>query len=630
MFEETVACSGFAALSINPKLLDGVSRLGYLNPTPIQARAIPLMLQGLDILGQAQTGTGKTAAFGLPLLDGVDASSTDTQALVLTPTRELALQVADALQQLASGLSGVRAVPVYGGQDYGKQLRAFRRGAHIVVGTPGRVMDHLRRGSLKLDGLKTLVLDEADEMLNMGFIEDIEWILGQCPDERQTALFSATLPSRIRLIAARHMQDPRHVRVEKRSSSAPKTIQQRHWLVRRLPRIDALCRILEAEPLDAALVFVRTRTAAAELAEQLAARGLNASALHGEMSQATRERTVARLKAGQTDILVATDVAARGLDVDRFSHVINHDMPTDGESYLHRIGRTGRAGRKGQAISFVTPRERHLIRTIERKTGQTIEPMELPSAAQINKRRVETFKQQVQDSVARAGLEPFLGILTELATEMSLDPLQMAAALAKKAQGTQPLLVSEPPPPARKPRPRRADDRPSRPRRADDRPSRPRHAEDRPSPTRGTRLDDAGRGASRRARHGGGAHEPGMARYRLAVGREHGVSATHIVGAITNMSGLRGHHIGRITINQDHTLVDLPQRLSPKMFHKLRQIRIYKARLELRLDQPDSPPRSGRKATGRGPEPAWPVIPAAPRHAPRSPKQTPRRAAGKR
>jgi ATP-dependent RNA helicase DeaD len=562
MSEDTSSCAAFSDFSTDSRVLEAVERLGFEVPTPIQAQAIPLLMQGRDLMGQAQTGTGKTAAFGLPLLRCVNADSKATQALILAPTRELALQVARALQEFAAALPGLRVVPIYGGQEYGLQLRALRKGAHIIVGTPGRIMDHMRRGSLRLDALKTIVLDEADEMLNMGFVEDIEWILGHCPDERQTTLFSATMPPRIRSIAAKYMHAPEFVCIERWTSAAP-TIRQRYWMVRGLHKLDALSRILEAEPLDAALIFVQTKVSTVALAEQLADRHFKAAALHGDMPQDMREHTVSRLKKGQIDLLVATDVAARGLDIERFSHVINYDMPGDAEAYVHRIGRTGRAGRDGESISFVALRERHLLRAIERMTKQTIEPMELPSATQLNSKRIQAFKQNICEVVAEGELEPFLGILHELGAEQSLDPFEMAAALAKKAQGNVPLLVKDVVIPARKP-------------------SRPR-------PERVTA-------------------EPGMACYRLAVGHVHGVNPNHIVGVIVNKSGLQSRQIGRIRINQDHSLVDLPEGMPSKILHLLKKIRVCQVPLELRLvsDQPaGARQKSFRRPKGRAPRKAF-------------------------
>ncbi len=540
MSEDTPKNDSFSDFGLNPRLLEAVDALGFEKPTPIQVKAMPLLLQGHDLVGQAQTGTGKTAAFGLPLLGRMDPEIKATQALILAPTRELALQVARALQEFAARLPALRVVPIYGGQEYGLQLKALRRGAHVVVGTPGRVMDHMRRGSLRLDALTTLVLDEADEMLSMGFVEDIEWILGHCPKERQMSLFSATMPSRIRGIAAKHMRSPERVLIEQGTTAAV-TIRQRHWMVWGLNKLDALSRILEAEVLDAALIFVRTKVSTVALAEQLADRDFKASALHGDMPQSMREHTVKRLKNGQIDLLVATDVAARGLDIERFSHVINYDMPGDPDAYVHRIGRTGRAGRDGNAISLVAPRERHLLRAIERTTKQSIEAMELPNAEQLNAKRIKVFKQNITEIVEKGELEPFLGILRQLCDEESLDPFEMAAALAIKAQGNVPLLVKDVVIPPRKTA--------------------------RPKTDRKERAEP----------------ESGMACYRLEVGRDHGVSPNHIVGAIAKTTGLQGRHIGRIKINDDHSLVDLPLGMPAKIFQQLKRVHVCQVPMELRL-----------------------------------------------
>ncbi len=549
MFESTrkstPIISNFEDFLLDSRLLGPIANLGFKTPTPIQSKSIPILLQGRDLIGQAQTGTGKTAAFGLPLLGRINPSIKTTQALVLTPTRELAIQVARAIKEFSTDISGIRVVPIYGGQEYGTQLRALRKGAHVIVGTPGRIMDHLRRGSMMLDKLRMIVIDEADEMLNMGFIEDMEWILGRCPQERQTALFSATIPPRIRSVASKYMNQPENIHITSRSSAAT-TIDQRYWIVRGLNKLDGLCRILEAESMEAALIFVRTKAATVELSEQLIDRGFKASELHGDMQQKMREHTVRRLEKGQIDLLVATDVAARGLDIERFSHVINYDMPGNADSYIHRIGRTGRAGRVGKAISFVAPRERHLLKVIERLTKQTIQKMDLPSAEDLNTKRVQTFKQEIAEAVGQDDLEPFLRILHELSTEQSLDPLKIAAALAKKAQGKTPLLIKDAP--VQKCRSRK---------------TRP----DRPGPKNSQRSGP----------------EEGMEQYRLAVGYAHGANPSHIVGAIANEAGLPSRFIGRIIINEDHSLVDLPEGMPKEIFRVLERTRVCQVPLKLRL-----------------------------------------------
>ncbi len=562
MFESTrgstLNYSDFTDFSMDSRLLGPIGKLGFQTPTPIQSKAIPILLQGLDLIGQAQTGTGKTAAFGLPLLGNMNPKVKDTQALVLAPTRELAIQVAQALKEFAADINGLRVVPIYGGQEYGSQLRALRKGAHIIVGTPGRIMDHLRRGSMKLDALKTVVIDEADEMLNMGFIEDIEWILSKCPNERQTALFSATIPPRIRSIAAKYMRSPEYIHITK-TTSAASTINQRHWVVRGISKLDALARIVEAELEDAVLIFVRTRALTVDLAEQLSDRGFKARALHGEMPQSMREHTVRRLTNGQIDLLVATDVAARGLDMERFSHVINYNMPDGVDAYVHRIGRTGRAGRTGKAISFVEPRERNLLRAIEHMTKQKIHIMDLPSADVLNAKRVDTFKQSIAEIVAKDDLEPFVSILGDLVTEQDLDPLKMAAALAKKAQGNKSLLIKDVVLPKQK-------KRSSKP--------KPSGRKDRDPQT--------------------DSPEEGMDRYRLAVGQEHGVNPNHIVGAIANTIGLQSKYIGRITIKENHSLVELPEDMPQEIFHELKRTRVCQVPMDLRLVSKST--KSRRKA----------------------------------
>ena len=402
----------FSDLELAAPLLTALEGVGYEKPSPIQAQAIPHLLQGLDLLGHAPTGTGKTAAFALPLLSRLDLDDKQVQVMVLTPTRELAIQVAEAFQRYATHLRGFHVLPIYGGQDYSGQLRQLKRGVHVVVGTPGRIMDHMRRGTLRLGGLKALVLDEADEMLRMGFIEEVEWILEQIPETRQMALFSATMPREIERIARRHLDDPKEISIKAKTATA-ETIRQRYWVVSGLHKLDALTRILEVEPFDAVLIFVRTKTATSELADRLEARGYSAAAMNGDMVQKQREQMVERLKKGSLDILVATDVAARGLDVDRISHVVNYDVPHDTESYIHRIGRTGRAGRHGEAILFVAPRERRMFLAIERASRQRIEPLELPSTVRVNIKRIADFKQKITDVLAAGELAFMQGLVEQ-------------------------------------------------------------------------------------------------------------------------------------------------------------------------------------------------------------------------
>jgi ATP-dependent RNA helicase DeaD len=557
----------FASMSLKPPLLKALGALGYESPTQIQAQTIPLVLAGRDVIGQAHTGTGKTAAFALPILSNLDLRQKEPQVLVLAPTRELAIQVAEAFKSYASQMKSFHVLPVYGGQEYGTQIRALQRGVHVVVGTPGRVMDHMRRGNLKLDGLTTLVLDEADEMLRMGFIDDVEWVLEQAPKPRQIALFSATMPAEIRKITRRYLEDPAEITVEVKSATA-ETIRQRYWPVTGTHKLDALTRILEAETFDAMLVFVRTRTATLEVAEKLEARGYRAAALNGDIAQKNRERIVAQLKAGKLDILVATDVAARGLDVERISHVINYDIPHDTEAYVHRIGRTGRAGREGDAILFVAPRERRMLQAIEKATRKEIELMELPSTDMVNNRRIEKFKQRISDTLAEEDLELFKGLIAQYREEHGVDTLDIAAALARQLQGRAPFLLSgkavAPP----------AFDRD----RGDSVPSRNPRRKDRPAAEAGERPPRRDRAAARDR-----VPEAGMDRFRIEVGHDHQVKPGNIVGAIAGEADIDSKYIGRIEIFDDHSLVDLPEGMPKELLHQLRNIRVAGQRLNMSL-----------------------------------------------
>lgn len=442
--ESSSPASGFRDLNLDPGVLQALVDVGYEMPTPIQAATIPPLLAGADLLGQAQTGTGKTAAFALPILSKIDLGRAQPQALVLVPTRELAIQVAEAFQTYAAHLRGFHVLPIYGGQSYTPQIKGLKRGAHVVVGTPGRIMDHMKRGTLDLGGLSSLVLDEADEMLQMGFVDDIEWILEQTPPTRQVALFSATLPPPIRRIAQKHLKKPVEITIQSKTSTAA-NIRQRYWLVSGLHKLDALTRILEAETFDGMLIFVRTKLETVDLSDRLQARGFDAAPLNGDIPQQQRERTVNALKAGKVDIVVATDVAARGLDVERISHVVNYDVPYDSESYIHRIGRTGRAGRKGEAILFIAPRERNMLRIIERATRQTIEQMSLPSIADVNEQRVARFKQRITEAVTAGEGAVFRELIEQFEREQSIPAIDIAAALASLLQGGAPLLLPEKP-----------------------------------------------------------------------------------------------------------------------------------------------------------------------------------------
>ncbi len=569
----------FLDLELSEPVLNALLSIGYENPSPIQAQTIPHLLAGRDVLGQAQTGTGKTAAFALPILSGLDLAQRLPQTLVLAPTRELAIQVAEAFQRYAAQMPGFHVLPIYGGQSYGPQLAALRRGVHVVVGTPGRVLDHIKRGTLDLSALRYLVLDEADEMLKMGFIEDIEAILQQTPVTRQVALFSATMPPPIRRIAQTYLRQPVEVQIAAKTTTAV-NIRQRYWMVAGLNKLDALTRILEVEEFDGLLIFVRTKAETVELAEKLEARGFAASALNGDMEQKARERTVAKLKSGEIDIVIATDIAARGLDVERIGHVINYDIPTDPESYVHRIGRTGRAGRSGEAILFVAPRERHLLRLIERTTRQPITPMDLPTIGAVNDQRVARFKQKIAEALAgSADLKPFRTLIDSYEAEHGVPAAQIAAALAQLLQGDTPLLLHKDDMPPR-PAPRSAasstatpsdkaganpfkarEERSAVPQRRmpEDSPrATPRDAEEAPRPARDKPRKPA-------------APTPGMETYRIEVGHQHKVKPGNIVGAIANEAGLDSANIGRVEIFDDHSLVELPEGMPKNIFRDLQK-----------------------------------------------------------
>lgn len=569
MTKETI--QSFSDLGLSATVLAAVENVGYEAPTPIQAEAIPPLLAGRDVLGQAQTGTGKTAAFALPVLSRLDLERKKPQTLVLTPTRELALQVAEAFQTYARGLKGFHVLPVYGGQSFEPQLRQLRRGVHAVVGTPGRILDHLRRGTLELDAVTTVVLDEADEMLRMGFIDDVEEILAQTPAEKQVALFSATMPAAIRKVTKKHLKDPTAIKIKSETVTVS-SVRQRYWRVAGASKLEALTRILEVEEFDAMLIFVRTKTATVELSEKLEARGFASAPMSGDLNQALRERTVDRLRQGKLDIVVATDVAARGLDVDRLSHVVNFDVPYDVESYVHRIGRTGRAGRQGEAILFVSPRERHLLFAIERSIGQEIEKMYLPSQEDVASRRIEQFKQVLAETIDSQDLAFFKAVVREALTEQDAELEDVAGALAYLLQRERPLQPSfkkkgGPPPKAK------VEGSP-------------------PSPQQGGPGSKGGRPASKR----GGEEEIPLRRYRIEVGSDHGVQVKNVVGAIANEAGLDSRHIGRVEIRPDHTTVDLPDGMPREIFRHLKSVRIFGQPLGISLvGEGAAPPPSPRK-----------------------------------
>src|SRR5882724_1353766 len=542
----------FADLPIHPSVLQAVADLGYESPTAIQAAVIPAMMAGSDVVGLAQTGTGKTAAFAMPILSKIDPANKATQALVLAPTRELALQVAEAFSRYGAHLPAVKVLPIYGGSSYTVQLSGLRRGAQVVVGTPGRVIDHLERGTLDLSRLDYLVLDEADEMLQMGFAEDVERILSGTPEYKQVALFSATMPPAIRKITKKYLHDAVEVAVTAKTTTA-ENITQRYIQVAGPRKMDALTRLLEVESFEAMIVFVRTKQATEELAERLRSRGFSAAAINGDLAQAQRERTIGQLKSGALDILVATDVAARGLDVDRISHVLNYDIPHDSESYVHRIGRTGRAGRSGAALLFVTPRERHLLNSIERVTRQKLVESRLPSVDDVNAQRVEKFRDSITSALNSPGIELFRKLIQDYERDNDVPLTDIAAALAVQSRNGEEFLMSEPPPD-----PRRREDRPAR--------------DEGPRKQRERRSD--------------------LSTYRIAVGKKHKVAPGAIVGAIANEGGLHRSDFGHISIRPDHSLVELPVKLSHETVKALERTRIQGILINL---QPDRPPHKGGK-----------------------------------
>ena len=619
------ASGRFTDLGLPESLLRALTDVGYESPSPIQAATIPPLLQGRDVLGQAQTGTGKTAAFALPILARIDPKQFKPQALVLAPTRELAIQVAEAFQKYATHLPGFHVLPIYGGQSYFPQLQALKRGVQVVVGTPGRVIDHLDRGTLDLSELRCLVLDEADEMLRMGFIDDVEAVLKKTPESRQVALFSATMPTQIKRIAQTYLKDPVEIAIKSTATTTP-NIRQRCWMVSGVNKLDALTRILEAEPFEAMLVFVRTKLGTEELAEKLAARGLSVAAINGDIQQAQRERTIQNLKEGRIDILVATDVAARGLDVDRISHVLNYDIPYDTESYVHRIGRTGRAGRSGEAILFVAPRERSMLGAIERATRQKIEPMQLPSVDAVNEQRVAKFLGKIGAALESSDLSLFRDLVERYEREHNVPAVEIAAALASLVQGKTPLLLQ---PPAVQPRferndaprerrdPRERGAAPRAPRDAGGVAARalPRHAARQFTPPQPQNMpgnagealfnDDAQ--TTSPPREAGASSDVGMETFRIEVGHAHGVQPGNIVGAIANEADLESRYIGRIDIRDDYSLVDLPEGMPRELLEHLKKVRVGGQALRIQRagpgDTDGGPGRGQRPHTARGPRP---------------------------
>jgi ATP-dependent RNA helicase DeaD len=547
---ETPVSISFDDLGLDPKVLKALKDVGYESPSPIQAEAIPPLLAGQHVVGLAQTGTGKTLAFAAPILSRIDLSQKSPQVLVLAPTRELALQVSEAFERYAAHIKGLHVLPVYGGQGYGVQLSALRRGVHVVVGTPGRVMDHLDKGTLDLSGLRFVVLDEADEMLNMGFAEDVEQILSGTPEDKQLALFSATMPPQIRRIIKQHAPGANEIKVKSKSTTAA-NVSQRYLKVAHAQKLDALTRILEVENFDGLIVFVRTKNATEELAERLRARGFSAAAINGDVAQVQRERTIEQLRKSKLDILVATDVAARGLDVPRISHVINHDIPTDTESYVHRIGRTGRAGRPGVAISFVTPRENHLLRAIEKTNRTTLEEMRLPTVEDVNAFRVSKFTDAIGQALGDPQVELFRDLIAGYEQEHDVPAVDIAAAIAVLAQDGQPLFLEEMPEPVRVPHQERSHER-------------------------------RGRGKP-------------MAAYRIEVGKRHRVEPRQIVGALANEGGLSREDFGKIDIRPAFSIVELPADLATETLEALSATRISGVLIDLKPD------RFSRGQTGRRP-----------------------------
>ncbi|MFT5084844.1 MAG: ATP-dependent RNA helicase DeaD [Lentisphaeria bacterium] len=566
----------FSDLNLPETLLSALSEVGYETPSPIQAATIPHLLAGKDIVGMAQTGTGKTAAFALPILANIDVKKNTPQALVLCPTRELAIQVAEAFQSYASKIRGFHVLPIYGGQDMRGQLRGLERGAHVVVGTPGRLLDHLQRKSLNLSNLKTLVLDEADEMLRMGFIDDVESILKTTPPTRQVALFSATMPSAIRRVAEKYLKSPEEVRIET-SVTTNENIDQSYWLVCGTNKLDALTRILEVEMFDGMIVFVRTKTATVELADRLNARGYSAAPLNGDMNQSARQRAVEQLKNGGLDILVATDIAARGLDVERISHVMNYDIPYDEEAYVHRIGRTGRAGRSGKAILFVAPRERRLLRSIEKTTRQTIKQIELPTRDELINKRAQDFKTSVTEAMSAGASSMFQKIVTELCAEQEASAKDIAAALVYLAQKDRPLVP---------PKEKKVHESKISKDFSESRSSRDKRPE-RSSSTRKSRSDDG--------------PDADMERFKIAVGHNDKVTPREIVGAIANEAGIEGRFIGQIKIQDTFSTVDLPSGMPKATFETLKKIRVCQKPLNIEKfsDQAPRKPSSFSGAPGK-------------------------------
>ena len=589
----------FLSLGISAPVLKAVQNLGYEQPSPIQAQSIPILLSGKNLLGTAQTGTGKTAAFALPLLSNIDPQQKTPQILVLTPTRELAIQVAEAFQSYAKHIKGFHVLPIYGGADIGGQLRGLKRGAQVVVGTPGRMLDHLKRKSLNLSQVKSLVLDEADEMLRMGFIDDVETILSKTPAESQRALFSATMPAAIKRVADKYLGDAQQVRIQSKTQTVER-IKQQYITVKAHQKMDALTRVLEVEQFDGMIIFVRTKSSTVDIADRLQARGFSSAALNGDLSQTIRERTIGKLKRGQIDVVVATDVAARGLDVERISHVINFDIPYDNESYVHRIGRTGRAGREGNAILFITPKETRLLRSIEKTTKSTIAPLTMPSNAQVSDQRIQQFTEQLSKTLETPRLDKFREMIVKYVEENDLDMADVAAALTYENQKERPLfpkldnIVA--------PRQDNSGKNRDRDRNKDrDGKNRDRKGKDNFSKDSNPRNS---RAKSERVIRDEDGNEVPMLTYRLEVGKNDSVEPSNIVGAIANEADISSQYIGQIILHDDYSTVDLPDGMPDDIFKTLKKARVRSKALNISIDKggDNSAPSSRSPRPRKGPK----------------------------
>jgi ATP-dependent RNA helicase DeaD len=596
----------FLSLGISAPVLKAVQNLGYEQPSPIQAQSIPILLSGKNLLGTAQTGTGKTAAFALPLLSNIDEKQKTPQILVLTPTRELAIQVAEAFQSYAKHIKGFHVLPIYGGADIGGQLRSLKRGAQVVVGTPGRMLDHLKRKSLNLSQVKSLVLDEADEMLRMGFIDDVEAILSKTPDESQRALFSATMPAAIKHVADKYLGDAQQVRIKNKTQTVER-IKQQYITVKAHQKMDALTRVLEVEKFDGMIIFVRTKSSTVDISDRLQARGFSSAALNGDLSQAIRERTISKLKRGQVDVVVATDVAARGLDVERISHVINFDIPYDNESYVHRIGRTGRAGREGNAILFITPKETRLLRSIEKTTKSTIAPLTMPSNAQVSDQRIQQFTEQLSKTLETPRLDKFREMIVKYVEENDLDMADVAAALTYENQKERPLfpkldnIVAPRQDNSGKDRGRgRDNDNKNRDNKRRDRKDRDNFSKDSNS--------RASRPKSERVIRDEDGNEVPMLTYRLEVGKNDSVEPSNIVGAIANEADISSQYIGQIILHDEYSTVDLPDGMPDDVFKTLKNARVRSKALNISIENAggNSAPSSRSPRPKKGPKKSKP------------------------